>query len=462
MDDAWLERFEPRTPGDEPAYARIADAIASAIADGALVAGERLPTHRALAQRLGVAVPTVSRGYQAAADRGLIVSTIGRGTFVAGIPNLRDEHERSRWLDMAVNAPARGPHEPAMRVALEKLSRLPDLQAELGYAADIGSARHRSLAGDWLGRRGVDASPDDIAITHGGQHALLVAFAATAHAREAVATEALTYPGARSAAQALGLGLAPITIDDEGLDPEAFTSWCRSAGTPRVLYTTPFAHNPTARTQSAQRRRELVDVARRYDVTIIEDDVFGMLDDTGTPPLAAMAPERTLHLTSFSKALTPGLRCGILTGPSPIMQRVGPLIRATIFNAAPLQTAITMAWVQDGTADRLVDWQRIQARQRRERALGVLGDCPAVRSLTATALHAWVQLAAPWTPAEAIAAAASVDVLIGPTSHFAVGAPIDERGVRLCLGNAPSVQALGAALERLDTSWRRPFWASGT
>ena len=461
MDDAWLEHLEPRVPGGEPAFDRIADAIVRAIADGQLKAGERLPTHRALARRLGVAVPTVTRAYQAAAHRGLVVSATGRGMFVAGIPELRDEQDVSRKLDMAVNAPARGPHGPALRGALERLSRQPDLHAELGYAAEIGSARHRSLAADWLGRRGVEASHDDIAITHGTQHALFVAFAAAAHQGGAIATESLTYPGARSAAQMLGLELVPIAIDGQGLVPDALARWCRAAAAPRVLYTTPFAHNPTARTQSAQRRRQLVDVARAHDVTIVEDDVFGLLDESGTPPLAATAPERTLHVTSVSKAIAPGLRVGTLAGPSHLMQRVGPLIRATIFNAAPLQTAITMAWLEDGTADRLVEWQRVQARERRECALSLLGECPAVRSLTAAALHVWVELAPHWSPAEAIAAAASVDVLIGPTSHFAVGA-LDERGVRLCLGNAPSVEALAAALERLDQSWRQPFWVSGT
>lgn len=72
-----------------------------------------------------------------------------------------------------------------------------------------------------------------------------------------------------------------------------------------------------------------------------------------------------------------------------------------------------------------------------------------------------VELADPWTPAEAIAAAGSVDVLIGPTSHFMIGPAGDERGVRLCLGNARSIDALGAALERLHRAWRRRYWASG-
>jgi DNA-binding transcriptional MocR family regulator len=463
MDDGWLNDFERRPPSDEPAYVRIADAIADAVVDGQLAVGQRLPTHRALAQRLGLAVPTITRAYQAATERGLIVSTVGRGTFVAGIPNLRDtEDHAQRGLDMAVNAPIRGPQEAAMRAALARMSKQADLQSVLEYAADIGSARHRELARTWLGRRGLDAPLDNVALTHGGQHALLLALAATAQSGGTIATEALTYPGVRSAAHILGLDLAPLALDEFGLVPEAFRAWCASTAPPRVLYTMPVAHNPTARTQPASRRRELVKIAQRYDATIIEDDVFGVFDDGDAPPLAALAPERTLHLTSFSKALSPGLRCGILAGPSSVMPRVGPLIRATVFNAAPLQTALTMAWVEDGTADRLVDWQRDEAKHRRDRALKRLDGCPAVSALTAAALHVWVELAAPWTAAEAIEAAAAAGVLIGPTSHFVINAPDAPPGVRLCLGNAPTIEALDTALERLSDSWRRPLWASGT
>jgi DNA-binding transcriptional MocR family regulator len=463
MDDGWLKDLEQRPRSDEPAYVRIADAIAAAVVDGRLAAGERLPTHRALAKRLGLAVPTITRAYQAATERGLLVSTVGRGTFVAGIPNLRDvEDHARRGLDMAVNAPVRGPQEAAMRTTLERMSRQADLQTLLEYAADIGSARHRELARSWLGRRGLDVPMDNVALTHGGQHALLVALAAIAPSGGTVATEALTYPGVRSAAQTLGVNLAALTLDDLGLVPEAFRAWCASSAPPRVLYTTPVAQNPTARTQPAARRHELVEIARRHDATIIEDDVFGVFDGGDASPLAVLAPERTLYLTSFSKSLSPGLRCGILAGPSSVMPRVGPLIRATVFNAAPLQTALTMAWVEDGTADRLVAWQRGQAEQRRERALQHLGDCPAASAVTAAALHVWVELAAPWTAAEAIEAAASVGVFIGPTSHFAINAAGGPPGVRLCLGNAPTVQTLDAALERLSDSWRRPLWASGT
>jgi len=122
-----------------PVYQRIADSIAESVADGRLSIGDRLPTHRALAQQLGVAIPTVSRAYKEAEQRGLISGTVGRGTFVAGIPTLRDAQGSSRrstghssyMLDLSINGPARGEHEQLLRLALAAASAAPDLSALL-------------------------------------------------------------------------------------------------------------------------------------------------------------------------------------------------------------------------------------------------------------------------------------------------------------------------------------------
>ncbi|MFZ2870443.1 GntR family transcriptional regulator, partial [Zavarzinia sp.] len=79
--DAW----NPNLAGhDGPLYLAIADSLASAIADGTLPPGTRLPTHRDLAVRLGVTIGTITRAYAEAARRGLTDGTVGRGTFVRG------------------------------------------------------------------------------------------------------------------------------------------------------------------------------------------------------------------------------------------------------------------------------------------------------------------------------------------------------------------------------------------
>jgi DNA-binding transcriptional MocR family regulator len=460
-----------------PVYQRIAEGIADGIATGRLTAGDRLPTHRALAQQLGVAVPTVSRAYREAEQRGLISSTVGRGTFVTGIPTLREttdsEFTDSRTaarLDLSVNGPARGEHEQLLRAALAAASTDPDLSSLLTYEADIGGPADRQAAADWLCRGGISVEPGQVAICHGGQHAILVALGAVLRPGDVLLTEALTYPGVKSAAQLLDVHLAGVEMDDEGLIPAALEAACTAGPKPpTALYCMPTAHNPTAITLSVQRRNAIVEIARRHDLQIIEDDVLGLLvPDTNRPtPLAALAPERTLHLTSLSKTLTPGLRWGVVAGPAHLTDRLGALVRASIFNPAPVAVDIARRWLSDGTADQLLTWQRAEMATRFTTVHQLLADCSAVRSIRTAGLHAWLELHDPWTPTEVIDLAERLGIEIGPTSFFHADPDSTNRhhaqGVRLCLGNAPDLPTLTDAVTNLaDALNRGPTWSSRT
>lgn len=449
-----------------PAYLRIAESIADGVATGRLSVGDRLPTHRALAQQLGVAVPTVSRAYREAEQRGLISGAVGRGTFVTGIPTLRDTHDSSH-VDLSVNGPARGEHERLLRAALAAASTDADLSTLLTYEADIGGPADRQAAASWLARGGLTVEPDQVAMCHGGQHAILVALGAVLRPGDVLLTEGMTYPGVKSAAQLLDAHIVGVEMDDAGIIPAALEAAC--AAGPKALYCMPTAHNPTAVTMSARRRNAIVKIARRHDLQIIEDDVFGLLvgDAERLIPLAALAPERTLHLTSLSKTLAPGLRWGAVAGPAHLTDRLGALIRASIFNPAPIAVDITRRWLSDGTAERLLSWQRSEMDTRFTMVRQLLAECSAVRSVRTAGLHAWLQLREPWTPTEVIDLAERLGIKIAPTSffHADTGSATQRtaRGVRLCLGNAPNQHTLTDAITNLAAALNRgPTWSSGT
>jgi len=470
--DAFLPEVRD-DPDGSPVYRRIAESIADGIASGRISAGERLPTHRALAQQLGVAVPTVSRAYREAERRGLISSTVGRGTFVTGIPTLRDTDSPATGgrprLDLSVNGPARGEHEQLLRAALAAASTDPDLSALLSYESDIGRSADRRAAAGWLARSGITVEADQVAICHGGQHAILVALGAVLRPGDVLLTEGLTFPGVKSAAQLLDLRIAGVEMDDEGIVPAALEAACRAGRTPpTALYCMPTAHNPTAITLSAQRRNAIVDIARRHDLVIIEDDVFGLLvpDAERPAPLAALAPERTLHLTSLSKTLTPGLRWGAVAGPAHLTDRLGALVRASILNPAPVAVDIARRWLADGTAGKLLTWQRAEMHTRFTAVHRLLAGCSAVRAIRSAGLHAWLELREPWTPTEVIDVAGGLGIEIAPTSFFHADAGSaarpDARGVRLCLGNAPDLPTLADAMTNLTKALDRgPTWSTG-
>jgi len=173
-------------PEGTPLYVAIADALASDLADGRLRAGDRLPTHRALAANLGVNVMTVTRGYAEAARRGLVEGEVGRGTFVrAQGRSAREFLEapgEARVVDFHFNLPAGDPSILDVEGTLAELSAEPGTAARLtfsGYAA-AGLEEHREAGADWLARSGVDAAAERTLVTGGAQHAMTLACATLA------------------------------------------------------------------------------------------------------------------------------------------------------------------------------------------------------------------------------------------------------------------------------------------
>src|SRR3546814_2600007 len=131
---------------------------------------------------------------------------------------------------------------------------------------------------------------------------------------EPVLAEALTYPGVLDAARLLRRPLKPVAMDEEGVIPGALDEAAAATGA-RTVVLVPTIQNPTATVMGAERRRAITEVARRRNLMIVEDDVYGFLLESRPPPIATFAPERTVYLTSASKCLAPGLRAGWIAAP---------------------------------------------------------------------------------------------------------------------------------------------------
>ncbi|MEP2742650.1 PLP-dependent aminotransferase family protein, partial [Bauldia litoralis] len=283
---AWLPDID-RGYGD--AYTRLADAIEGAIRSGRLKAGERLPTHRALARQLGVAISTVTRGYAEATDRGLLESTVGRGTFVRSAANASTARgpemrpmERmyvsavpeADIIDLSLNHPLREGAGKSLGDSLSAMIAGSDLDELSLYHPPHGNAEHRAAGSEWLRFMGVEADPGDVMVIAGGQTGLLSILLAFARRGDVVLSESLTWPGALAIAQSVGMRLESVEMDEEGIDPERFEEACKHFA-PRLLYTMPTLQNPTTATASVGRRQEIVRIAREHGVLIVEDDAYG-------------------------------------------------------------------------------------------------------------------------------------------------------------------------------------------
>jgi DNA-binding transcriptional MocR family regulator len=212
---------------------------------------------------------------------------------------------------------------------------------------------------------------------------------------------------------------------------------------------------------SLARRAALVDIARRHHIAIIEDDVYGPLLRTRLPTIASLCPELTFHVTSTSKILAPGLRIGYLLTPPHGAALAAEAVRTTAWMPAPLSTLIATRWIEDGTAQTILDAQRAELAARQTLASELL---PAEHLASDPAcMFVWLRVPPPWRSDDFAANALARGVNTMPASAFAVDRSTVEHGVRINLACAASREQLTRALQILAHTLRdRPRALFGT
>lgn len=308
-----------------PKYLALSRALRDAIRSGDLPANSQLPTVRDLAWRLQLTPGTVARAYQLATQEGLLAATVGRGTFVAAqSPRLgptqplyaeRITGGTTGLIDLrAPQVPDMG-QGAAFRQVLLEMADSTD-HGWLDYTSQTGEAALRAEVVTWMGDRILGPiGPEDVALTHGGQNAIHLIFDCCLRGeRPVVLIEELAYPGFRYAARAARAEVVPVEIDEQGIVPAALEAACRRHGA-QVLCLTTEAQNPTTGRMPIQRRQEIAEIARAYDLQILEDDCYSVAV-SDIPSLRAQAPERVWLVGSVSKTLSAALRFGYVICPA--------------------------------------------------------------------------------------------------------------------------------------------------
>ena len=384
-------------------------------------------------------VTTVTRAYAEAARRGLTSGHVGRGTFIRG----REEEGDNGLLDLSINILMPDQEVANLQVHLMRRRVLPWTQL-LGYAPKRGHLRHRQAMAAWLAYLGFSADPDHLVLTAGAQHGLATAFAALLKPGDTLLVEDLTYSGARLLSQHMHVKLRGVSMDSEGLRPDALDAACRMTRA-SVLYCMPRLQNPTSAVMSEKRRRQIAAVAEKHRLTVIEDDTYGFLSPERWP-LARLIPHRTVFVTSLSKSLFPGLRIGCAVAPPAILERIVSAVWATMISASSIGADLMSGWIEDGTAARIADWKRHEGAARQAIVKRILNG---QRYQThPSSPHIWLSLPARWTSEGFVAQARTRGVILNASSEFAVSNE-QPRAVRLCLGTPRTRANLEQALSRV-------------
>jgi len=445
-------KYKPHT------FRTIVRLIAEEIRNGHYQPGDRLPPHRRLAEKMGVAVATVSRAYDELSRIGLTTGEVGRGTFVRRAPGSRPvdailTRPAPTEIDLSINQPAISErHDIALKTALIRLSE-PSADALrltlAGYQPSVGRFEHRQAGSKWLGTLGLHVDPEQIVISSGIQQGVMISVAAAFKPGDVVIVENLTNPSFRSLANLLRLSLVGAPMDQFGIMPDALDRIARETGA-KGLYTMPTYQNPTGTVMPRERRTKIVDVAIKRNLTVIENAAYDAILNTPLPSLytdlvAKGAP--VFYISALTKVVMSGVRIAFVVPPAALLPQVTGVVFATTTHAPPLAAEITSEWIMDGTAETLVAWQRTELQARHQITKDVLGDLVSANSGPCN--HLWLQVPEPWRADEVLSLCRAQNVILGPPAAFTVGRTQAPQAIRISLGAARDRESLRLAVEVL-------------
>ncbi|WLH87960.1 PLP-dependent aminotransferase family protein [Pseudomonas sp. FP453] len=430
-------------------YKSLVDTFAAAIRNGDMPPGTRLPTHRQLAAEHGLALVTASRVYAELEAMGLVSGETGRGTFVREIalPPGQGSGQMTvatGMLDLNFNYPSLPGQADLLRTALRQLALSGDLEALLRYQPHAGRIHERAVVARHLLSRGLAVEAEQVLVVSGAQHGLAVTMMALLKPGDVIAVDALTYSGFKVLAETLHLEIVAIPVTPAGPDLHHLQQLCRKRPV-RAVYSMPTLHNPLGWVMSLEQREQLVTIAREHNLMVIEDAAYAFLAENPPPPLATLAPERTVYVGGLSKSVATGLRVGFVAAPAEWVKVLERTIMATTWNVPGVMSAIAVGWIEDGTVAQLEAQKRADAQARQALAARVLTGLNYISHPSSYFL--WLPLAEEARADQVAMTLQRDNISVSTAEPFAVSAQVPH-ALRLALGSV-AMPALREALVKV-------------
>ena len=313
----------------------------------------------------------------------------------------------------ALFAVASRPEVVSLAGGMPHLSALPmdvvagvvhDLVARCGtlslqYGSGQGDPELRELVTEVMALEGITASAEDVVVTTGSQQALDLVTRIFVDPGDVVVAEAPSYVGALGVFRSYQADVVHTPMDADGLVPDALDETLRrmhrQGRRVKLLYTVPNHHNPAGVTLSAHRRATVLEVARRHDVLVLEDNPYGLLGFDGEPlPALRARDDGVVYLGSFSKTFAPGLRVGWALAPPAVRDKLVLASESAILCPSSFAQAAVTGYL------RSCDWLgqvkafREMYRERRDAMLSALEDHLPHASWTVPdgGFYVWVEL----------------------------------------------------------------------
>lgn len=414
----------------KPKYQLMVERLESAIAAGQWSVGERLPSNRELATLFGVTIGTVSKAMSEAVRRGIVDTRVGSGTYIRAPRHASDGAPGAPSLDLSLNVLPLAPVQALLQQALAAHAQSQGAHRLFAYEEVQQRQRFRHSAATWLGAMGTPTEAQQVVITGGVHHALVAAFHTQLRPGDTALCDTLCYTGFQRLARLRGVRLVGVASDAEGMRPDSLERALRESGA-QVLVAHPVLQNPTATLMPLARRERIAALCRQHGLRVIEDAVNVPLADPGTPSLATLLPERTLHLTGFSKTIASGFRLGYASMPAAWVDAFQDAALGVQWFAPGFYAELLEVMRAEGLLDACMQAHRAEAATRQQ----LLREAVPQAVVGGAGYHAWLPCGPERSSTELCDEARRAGVSLSAAHHFCAdpGAEAPD-GVRISLG----------------------------
>ncbi|MEZ2146733.1 PLP-dependent aminotransferase family protein [Bradyrhizobium sp. DN5] len=312
----------------------------------------------------------------------------------------------------------------------------------------MGTDHDRQQGARFVGRR-LGAIPDRnrVILTHSTQAALQVLLPGIVGNGRPLAIERLSYSPVRSFAARYGISVVDVAIDGDGLNPEAFSEICQQKR-PIALYLLSTYQNPTTVTMSLGRRQQIAEIARRYQVRLIEDDIYSLLAESPLPPISSLVPELSWYLLGTAKSFSTGLKLAFVVAPNvaEAARVFWPGLRATYWMASPMSAGLMTELISNGADLAILAAVKDELAARHRLVVSGLKDKPLASD--PGCLHVWMPLK--YVSSSEIAAALLEDgVQVAVSASYAGDGWTPPEAIRIGIGNPETRSVLEQAISRI-------------
>ena len=423
--------------------ALVMEDIKRRITSRALVTGDKLPSIRGCAARLGVSPSTVADAYDLLVAEGVIQARRGAGFFVADKPQPFEVSETGPQLAREVDPlwvarqsidsqadvpkpgcgwlPADWMPVPSLRRAMRSLANVPSAVLT-DYGSAKGEAGLRRHISQRLFDQGLAADPDRILLTGSGSQALDLICRLLLRPGDTVLVDDPCYFNFQALLRAHQVSIVSVPYTAAGPDLAQFET-ALAAHRPRLYLTNSALHNPTGATISAPTAHRVLSLAAAHDLIIVEDDIFAEFEPDLSPRLASLdGLDRVVRIGSFSKTLSASLRCGYIAARPEWIEALTDLQVATSFSGpSPMVAELLYTVLTDGSYRKHMDSLRVRLDRCRAEAakrLTDMGISPWVKPRGG--FYLWCELPGGSDAAELARSALHDGLVLAPGNVFSV------------------------------------------